>query len=568
MTGWAIIGAAALIATMAGGEVWAENGARDYIHIRQLWIFGIVLSGLCYLSYRNPEKHMASTPREKYNLGFILYLTIAIFSYILLAVFPELLLAVYPDLFSNLKNLGKFNILPNNEIFKGLAEYLPAFVALITILTLVRFQPARRWHEKLLTNIRTLVNIPVEQALLAAQLRQGTYELLSNTPVDIPKDGNAPNISPNVEADEWLSDKVKLALRNDLVDKKDWEFEVSDSLNYDWAKAISLFYRYEKAFSKYLAYSRIFPSQFEERDEKFKELRGEVPKFIIEVRTFLDKYPDVKRGSSKEHKLIKEQFGEKLTALRDDRITPFLESLYEDFAGIVYRCSSTPIGRKKIIKEFGFDHTLRMRDLSVPLGLTCFFLLLITVIIFPTVAPVSANKLVGAARFFCFELSAVIIAILVADQYLANRSDSPLIGGWVHLEEYMKPLAKASIYSLIVGLLLNFVIESLRPGEFNIGTYALVLVPAMTAVTLTFLNIQRSYLILQKWWLEGAILAVAIVLAFSVAIYSLIPLIVDKSVENVPYKLVLIFGPLIGFAIGCIVPSWSRQKQSELKTLS
>ena len=561
MTSWAIIGAVTLIATMASGEVWAENGTKNFLESGQVWICAIVLFVICYFSYRNPEKHMATTPKEKYFLGYVIYSTFAIFFYLVLTAFPEF--------FQIFVILGDIDFLQGNKIYEDLHEYLPAFVALITILASVRFPPVRSWHEKLLTNIRKIVNIPVEQVLLAAQLRQGNYELLGNTPADVSIDGDVPNISPKVVDDEWLSRAIKDTLRNDLVNKKDWEFKESDSLNYDWAKAISLFHRYEKAFAdpKFRAYSRIFPSQFEERDEKFRKLRDEVSQFIIEVRTFLDEHQGVKGGSLEEHRLIKEQFGKKLTALRDERITPFLESLYEDFAGIVHCCSTTPIGRKQILKEFGFAYAPRMRDLSVPLGLTCVCLLVVIPISFTMVASENVSNLVRFARLFSFELSAVFIALLIADQYLANRSDSPLVGGWVHLEEYMKPLAKALIHSVLVGLALNFVIESVRSDEFKMETNALVFVPAMTAAMLTYLIIQRSYLIVQKWWLEGAILAVATVLAFIVAIFFLVPLF-GEAVDEFPYPIVFILAPSMGFAIGCIVPSWSRQKQSELKPLS
>ena len=172
---------------------------------------------------------------------------------------------------------------------------------------------------------------------------------------------------------------------------------------------------------------------------------------------------------------------------------------------------------------------------------------------------------------FSFELTAVFIALLVGGKHVATCPHPQPVGWWAHLEEYMPPIAKAGIGGLLVGFVLNYGVETLLPAGMTTGaaanhTWPLSLVPATTAATLVFLIIQRSPYIPQKWWLDAAILTVALFLSYLIVIFSLIPIAKGTSLEDPPYPLIVTMSVAIGITIGGMIPSWARRKQESLRT--
>ena len=578
IAGWVLSGALALVAAMAGGEAWAmdsEEVAKGFA-FGQLWIFGIVLTVICYLNYRNPRKFQATTTRVKYFIGCGIYCSTAILFYMFIASFPKLipslLLPYISAYFSPVWGLFKIDNF-SNVILDEVVKQLPAFFALTVVLILVRINPIRRLHQWWLNNIRSLVNIPVEQSLLAIQLRTGNYRLFDGELTDMITAGDAPQVSPKEDHDDWLRVSIEDTLRRRQIDIGDWAFTKRSTLNSEWVKAISLFLRYQKAFAdpRHRTYSRIFADQLEEREREFEKLRSIIPQLINDIRKFLDEHPEVKPGSLEEEHLTRDRFRHQLTTHREEHLEPFIRSLYEDFAGIVHCCTTTPMHRKQILEKFGFDYAPGLRDISVPLLTVAALLMFLTILIFINVAPEHLQKPELVVRMFSFELTAVFIALLVGDKHVGNCPIPQPVGWWAHLEEYMPPIAKAGIGGFLVGFVLNYGIETLLPEDMTSRvaekhTWPLSLVPATTAATLVFLIIQRSTYIPQKWWLDAAILTVALLLSYLIVIFSLVPMATGTSLDKPPYQLIVTMCVAIGITIGGLIPSWWRRKQESLRT--
>ena len=423
---WVLSGAVASVAAMAGGEAWAmdsEKVAKGFA-FGQFWIFGIVLTVICYLNYRNPREFQATTTRAKYFIGCGVYCSTAILFYIFIASFPKLIpplstfIGTLPSLVLNFftKDFG------SDKILQDVMEQLPAFFALTVVLILVRIKPVRRLHQWWLKNIRSLVNIPVEQSLLAIQLRTGNYRLFGGKQTDMITAGDTLQQSPREDHDDWLRVSIEDTLRDCHIDIRDWAFTKSSTLNYEWAKAISLYLRYQKAFAdpNHRAYSRIFIGQLDEREREFEKLRSMIPQLINDIRRFLDEHSKIKPGSLEEEHLIRDRFRDKLTILRESHLEPFIRTLHEDFAGIVHCCTTTPMHRKQFLERFGFDYAPGLRDISVPLLTVSALLAFLTVLIFPNVAPdhLQAPELV--VRMFSF---------LITTQAKRNLSSRSGIGG-------------------------------------------------------------------------------------------------------------------------------------------
>ena len=542
----------------------------------QLWIFGIVLTVICYLNYRNPREFQATTTRAKYFIGYGIYCSTAILFYMFIASFPKLipslLLRSISTFFSPVWSLFKIEDL-SNIIPHELVKQLPAFFALIVVLILVRIKPIWRLHQWWLNNIRSLVNIPVEQSLLAIQLRTGNYRLFDERRTDMITAGDALQVSPKEDHDDWLRVSIEDTLRRCQIDIGDWAFTKRSTLNYEWAKAISLFLRYQKAFAdpSHRTYSRIFIGQLDEREREFEKLRSMIPQLINDIRKFLDEHPEVKPGSLEEEHLTRDRFRDKLTIHREYHLEHFIRSLHEDFAGIVHCCTTTPTHRKRFLEKFGFDYAPGLRDISVPLLTVALLLIFLTLLIFMNVAPDHLQKPELVVRMFSFELTAVFIALLVGGKHVGNCPIPQPVGWWAHLEEYMPPIAKAGIGGLLVGFVLNYGIETLLPDGMTSGaaekhTWPLSLVPATTAATLVFLIIQRSTYIPQKWWLDAAILTVALLFSYLIVIFSLVPMATGTPLDEPPYQFIVIMCVALGITIGGMVPSWWRSKQESLRT--
>ncbi len=550
----------------------------------QTWIFAIILVVLCFASYRDPTKFRASTTGFKYVLGYLLYLLGGMSLYLLFASFPELVA----------KSLEEFNIDPRfpwlSDVFDIWAKFLPALASLLLLWVLVMYVgPTRRWHVRILTAIRSVVSIPIEQGLLALQLRGGDYNLFDDDRTGEIVGGNVPGANAN-DIDP-LRKEVEGDFRDDQINEKDRIFVKSNNLRYEWARTVSLFHRYKRAFTdpKYRAYTRLFPGQLEERRESFKCLRKQVPPLINKVRTFLSTLPNssVKPGSQQEQDLIRGKFGNEISKAREERLDPFLTLLHEDIAGIVHCCSATPIKRKVLIAKLGFGKAPGLGDIGAQLALTFFVLFFVVVFVYPAMVPERLVAVEFVIRIFANQFGAVLVALLVASTVqtgplglsggLQTPSTHQVAKTEVDWRSYSGPLVKAALFGAFIGVVVGVLIERWLPTELqsDIGIcnkVPLALMPATTATVLTFLIIQRS--IPRRWWLDASILAVALILATMGVIYRLMPLFNDTycktsfdPTQNTLLGLIAI-SITIGASIGGLIPSSTRKKQTTLNKVN
>ena len=235
---------------------------KEFFINYQTWIFAVVMLVLCYMSYQDPKKFRASTTSCKYFLGYLMYAAIGISIFLLITAFPE---PVSKSLSVSGGNgeASRFDFIA--QIFDVWANYLPAFaaVALIWVPILV-FARVRERHERLLEVVRSLVNIPVEQGLLAQQLRSGKYRLYDEDPLEV-ADTDAENSKDSIYA------AIVRLLDDDDIDDRDRIFERQHNMRSQWVRALSLMCRFEKAFPKqqYRAYSSIFPNRKDEVLQEF-----------------------------------------------------------------------------------------------------------------------------------------------------------------------------------------------------------------------------------------------------------------------------------------------------------
>ena len=547
---------------------------KDFFIANQTWIFAVAMLILCYFKYRDPKKFRASTTSCKYFLGYLMYATIGISVFLLIAAFPE-------PVSRSLSVSGgdgessRFDFIA--QIFDIWANYLPAFaaVAVIWVPTWL-FDKVRERHERLLEIIRSLVNIPVEQGLLAQQLRSGEYRLYDEDPI-------ANVYSDEVNGNGSLYAAIVRSLEDDDIDERDWIFERQHNMRSQWVRAASLVRRFEKAFPKqeYRAYASIFPNKKNEVLREFAELRKIVPPLIKRVRTYLDSLEGeyIRPGTLEEQQRIRERFGAEIKKIRYDKLNGFIESIHEHFAGMVLCCATTQARRRRIIAGFGFDAVHGFGGIAGPIALSFLLVFAVAAIIFPTFAPQQYFKPEAVFRIFASMFGAVVVALIIVG-WTHSRSlgfnNRQANDGHAEWESSVIPTVKAFILGGLVGLGVDLVIRAWMPEHFLVNTgvcykQPLALAPAVAAAILVFLMVQRfipPFKKLRQWCLDAAILTVSMISALLAVMYIFVPMFNAPAIcetganLNLPpvYTVVAVSG-FIGLLIGGTIPAWIRRNQ-------
>jgi len=549
---------------MESGEI------RELVIQNEIWIFILIMLAVCFASYCDPSQFRASTTRLKYISGYILYSTIGIGICLFVAAFPDLVI-------STLAEAKTPETTAAVTIFEVWIEVLPSFAALLLALLLVRFfKPVGLWHGNLLTWIRTLVNIPVEQGLLARQLINGNYNLFHEeqtartTPL-----GNVDEDSSDTTS---LHDLVEETLQEDDIDKRDWIYEPSNILRYQWAKTISLFQRFERTFSdpRYRAYARLFPTRPDDHRAQFRALRKVVPPIIKRARQHLDCLPGagVDPGTMQEQQAIRKSFDKEVRELRRKDLDKFQRDLHKDFAGIVHCCSTTAVKRKQLLARFGFEYVPGFRDIAAPLTISFIFLLIIVLGVFPQVATASFNSVEGMLRIFYSMFGAVLIALIIIESPISpsdDYNDDSVQIYQADWERVVTPAAIAFLLGIGVGLLIHYSIAYWLPLEFQskVGfcyKQPLALIPGVTAAVLTYLMLQRAFP--ANRWLDAGILSVSLTATLFMMIHNIMPLVnatCPGALVLPPTRAVLVMSSLIGLFIGATIPDWARKKRGQME---
>jgi len=543
---------------------------RALVIQNEFWIFILIMLAVCFASYCDPSKFRASTTRLKYISGYILYSTIGITICLFVAAFPDLVISTLTE-----AKIPETTTVVT--IFEVWSEVLPSFAALLLALLLVRYiASVRRWHGDLLTWIRTLVNIPVEQGLLALQLKNGNYNLFhedqtgGTTLLD-----NVDENSPNTAS---LHDLVEEDLQEDDIDNRDWIYEPSNIMRYQWSKTISLFRRFERTFSdpRYRAYARLFPTRLDDRRTQFQTLREVVPPMIKRVRLHLDCLPKprVEPGTMQEQQLIRNRFGKEVRELRQKDLDKFQRELHEDFAGIVHCCSTTAIKRKRLLARFGFEYVPGFRDIAAPLTISVIFLLIIVLGIFPQVAPANFNSVEGMFRIFFSMFGAVLIALIIIESPISPSDDYNDDGVQIYQADWERiatPAIIAFLLGIVVGLVIHYSVSYWLPLEFQskVGfcyKQPLALIPGVSAAVLTYLMLQRAFP--ANRWLDAGILSVSLAATIFMVIHNIMPLVnttCPGALVLPPTQPVLVMSSLIGLFIGATIPDWARKKRRQME---
>lgn len=543
---------------------------RELVVRNEIWIFVLIMLAVCFASYCDPSEFRASTTRLKYISGYILYSTIGIAVCLFVAAFPDLVI-------STLAEARTPETATAVSIFEVWVEVLPSFAALLLALLLIRnVAPVRRWHGNLLTWIRTLVNIPVEQGLLALQLKNGSYNLFREDQTDsATSPDNVAEASPDTAS---LHDQIEETLREDDIDSRDWIYEPSNILRYQWAKTISLFLRFERTFSdpRYRAYARLFPTRQDDRRAQFRKLRKVVPPIIKRARQHLDNLPGpgVEPGTMQEQRLIRNLFDKEVRELRKRDLDKFQRELHEDFAGVIHCCSTTAAKRKQLLARFGFEYTPGFRDIAAPLAISFILLLVILLGVFPQVAPVIIHSVEDILRIFCSLFGAVLVALIIIESPLAPSDEYNDDGVQIYQSDWERvvtPVAIAFLLGTGVGLVIHYSIVYWLPAEFRSALgfcykQPLALIPGFTAAALTYLMLQRA--LPANRWLDAGVLAAALVATLFTVLYNIMPLVNSTCPGELflpPFLPLVLMSSAAGLLFGATIPDWARKKREQME---